>query len=187
MHSSITPEEQAKIREQIRDLENQKSVLALKVYAEQVHDQRMSALNNVREYGTLTIRSLYILHGGALVALLSFAASLYGKSDEKNILIAISVAHGLRPAFYCFAAGLTLAGAISAIAYLNWLSVHETYQSPSHIYSLIAKGSSDHSSGWHDRFVRVTLYLAIVLAVLSLASFIGGAFFVAEALHVMGA
>ncbi len=187
LDSSINPEERLKIREQQRDFESEKFLLANKVYAEHVLAYRLNAIGNVREYGTLSIRTLFLLNGGAILALLSFVANLVSKSDERQVLIGISIAHNLRPAFYFFTSGVVLAGILAGIAYLNWGAVFRSWESPSHLFDLIDTGQSEALDQKESVFADRTVYLAIGVAFICLICFAAGAYFVAEAMHVLGA
>lgn len=187
MNSSPDPTEQAKIREQFRDFESEKYLLAMKVYAEQSHAQRMNAFIFVKEYGLQTVRYLFILNGASVLALLSLIGAIIAKSDEKTLLIAISFSHALRPAFILFGIGLVFAGLLAASTYRNWLAIADNHQNPKQILDLINVGKTDPLP---DNNVRLANWMAragYVCGLLSLIAFICGAWVVAEAFGILGA
>lgn len=108
-------EEQRKIREQIRDYELKRELLAAEKFVTMGHIERLASLQESNTQERTLVRNLFLLNGGSIVAALTFIGTLYGKDPG----IAKSVAAAATAAFGWFAAGLAatvLCTAMSAIA-----------------------------------------------------------------------
>ena len=179
--------EAAAVRSDYRKFENDRWIKSWEMYSGQIHDQRMSSLKSLNDYGTLAVRSLFILNGGAILALLTFLAAFFSKNDQNTILIGINMARQLRSAFYMFASGVAISALVAGIAYINWSYMHEHYQSPSQLYSIMVSGKAEETSTSIFKVVKATAIISIGLGVISLLLFIIGAFKVADAFQVIGA
>jgi hypothetical protein len=122
----ISESDLLEIRKQLRGQAIERHVLAFEKYASHLGEERVKAMEHSKDYGQIFVRTIFLLNGGAILALLTFIGSMYGKSDL-NVLVAISLGKKLVPAFYCFAGGLVSAALVAAIAYFNWMIVTESY------------------------------------------------------------
>lgn len=174
------------MREQFRDFESDRFLLAAKVYAEQSYGYRLNAYGNVKEYGTQCVKHLTLLNGGALIALLSLVGALVSKADDKSIVIAISFLHSLAPALLCFAAGLVANGLLTALIWRNWLAIADTFQNPKLLSDLISKGKCDALPDTASQIATVTHVLIYAFGFGSLGLFLFGAYIVARAFEVLG-
>ena len=179
--------EAAAVRSDYRKFEHDRWIKSWEMYSGQIHDQRMSSLKSVNDYGTLALRSVFILNGGAILALLTFLGAFFSKNDQNTILIGINIAHQLRLAFYMFVSGVAISALAAGVAYLNWSYMHEHYQSPSQLYSIMISGKAEETSPGVFKVVKATAIISIGLGIISLILFIAGAFRVADAFQVIGA
>lgn len=175
-----------KVREQARDFQREQYMLANKVFADQTGDQRMHAMDAVKAYGTLTIRTLFLLNGGAILALLTFTASFFSRNDQTLILIGISLAKQFTIAFYFFGAGLASAAIISGIAYVNYSALFRTYDTPHGLFLMINAKDRAPPKDVHRSMTVWTTNIAITTACFGLCFFILGAWWVVSAFSVLG-
>ncbi|GEP07936.1 hypothetical protein MOX02_59740 [Methylobacterium oxalidis] len=174
------------MREQARDFEREQYMLANKVFADQTGEQRMHALEAIKAYGVLSIKTLFLLNGGAILALLTFTASFFSRSDHTMALVGISLAKQFVTAFYFFGAGLASAAIISGIAYVNYSALYHTYDTPGGLFLLINAKDREPTNDVHHRITVVTAWIAIGVACLGLACFLLGAWWVVSAFSVLG-
>ncbi|MGU3421359.1 hypothetical protein [Methylobacterium sp. D54C] len=178
--------EKLKMREQFRDFESEKFLLAMKVYADQSYGYSLNAYENVKQYGLQSVKHLTLLNGGAIIALLSLVGALISKSDQKSIMVAISFLHSLAPALFCFAGGLVASGLLAALIWRNWLAIANTYQSPKHLSDLISKGECDVLPDTARKVATITHFLIYLFGWSSLVLFLLGAWIVCRAFEVLG-
>jgi hypothetical protein len=116
------------------EFENERWLLNTGKYIDHHREGRLQALAFSRDYGSAGVRTLLLLNGGAIVGLLAFVGTLYGK-DQFKIEVAISFARALRPSFFAFVLGLALTALTSFFAYLNWGFVSGTYHNPAQAHA----------------------------------------------------
>jgi hypothetical protein len=80
---------------------------------------------------------VFLLNGGAILALLTLIGSLFGKGDHTMVRVAISLTRALIPALYWFAGGLMLAALVAAIAFFNFGFSEQSYPSPGQLFDFI--------------------------------------------------
>ena len=68
--------------------------------------ERLKAIDFQKEYGQNAVRTLFLLNGGAILALLTLLGALYGKGDPAAAQLARELSRGLLPAFPWFVVGL---------------------------------------------------------------------------------
>jgi hypothetical protein len=183
---AVNDGERLKIREQLRGSLEERFALSSKLYAEQTHELRVAATSNSVEYGKIFVRSAFLLNGAAILALLTFISSLFGKVDP-SAAIAVSFAKAVWPAFVCHVFGLVAVTGIAAIAYINWLFVsHEFRDERSLFYFVRAEPTGGEAPPSRARHVTSTFWAAVILGAFSIACFIAGALLVAQAFTVLG-
>ena len=183
---SLTPDEldALKTSEQLRDFNHKSTLMRMEKYVDFSHAERLRSMDYMKEYGTIAIRSLLILNGGAIIALLTFIGSLLTRSETTNA-IAIPLIRALTPAFLAFGFGLGFAAAIAGIAYLNFSFVMESYASAGDLYKWLS-GNKFEARKSHKVLIPATMIAAIILAVASLAAFGTGSFRVYKAFALIG-
>ncbi|WP_230531114.1 hypothetical protein [Microvirga roseola] len=179
-----TEQELLKIREELRSEAIERRKLAFEKYADQLGQERIHSQSFSKEHGQTFIKSVFLLNGGAILALLTFIGSMYGKNDL-NVLAAISLGKKIVPAFYCFAIGLCSAALVALIGFFNWNLIANSYPGPGPLFDFLhhkpieEKPATRKAIGW-------TYRIAIVLAALSIGCFVGGANLVTTAFSVLG-
>jgi hypothetical protein len=130
----------------------------------QMHEMRyeLSMFRAVIDFGTMTLRSLILVNGGAIIGVLTFTANLWGRSSPA----AKATAQGIAPALTWFVVGLALAVAAAGVSYIAQVLFTELSQGPD--------GEAP-VAGTIGRFV------AVGAAVLSLFAFCLGAYQCLEA------
>ena len=178
-------------REGRRKLENW--LEGAKLFSNQVHETRKLALQSSVEYGKIFVRMAVLLNGGAMIALLAFTSSLFGKSSDTTV--AITFASQLSSAFILYAGGLASAAICAAIGYLNWAWVYASHLSEGHMFRLVAAGNAFDGTDLekeqaefdkNDWKVDVSYRAGVGFGVLSLGLFCWGCFKVASAFTVLG-
>jgi hypothetical protein len=177
-------EEELKIREQIRSELADLHKLAIDKYVSLASEERTRALSYSKEYGQIVVKTVFLLNGGAIIALLTFISSMYGKSDL-NILVAISLGKKLVPAFYLFAIGLVSAALVAAIGFFNWGWAALSHPDPAEVYNFVHHTPIEDRPEIHVKVGR-SYQAAVGFAVVSLSCFIIGAFLVTSAFTVLG-
>jgi hypothetical protein len=140
----------------------------------------------VKAYGVLSIKTLFLLNGGAILALLTFTASFFSRNDQTLILIGIALAKQFTGAFYFFGGGLACAAAISGIAYVNYSALIQTFDTPSGLFLMINAKDREPTKDVHHKITVWTARIAIASACLGLTLFIVGAWWVVSAFSVLG-
>ncbi|WP_162820692.1 hypothetical protein [Microvirga calopogonii] len=173
-----------KIREQSRLHINERYLLALEKYADQIAAERIKASEYSKEHGSLFIRTVFLLNGGAIIALLTFVSAMFGKTDL-NVLLAITLGKKLVPAFYCFAGGLAAAALVTGLGFFNWRVVADSYAGPGPIFDWIHNKPIEQPPN-ANKLIQGTYWIAVTIVVGSLVAFIAGAYLVTTAFSVLG-
>ena len=140
--------------------------------AERWWDFYIKVGESVREYGVVTVRSLILINGGALVALLAALSNIFGKSEEN----AHKLASGLGCASIFLILGLILAVGTGALGYLNFMFLHRELPGPYGLHKYVKTGDvSDWKKG-NGSLVTVTMVAAILCAIFSGFLFVIGSF-----------
>lgn len=143
---------------------------SIRTFVEQAHAERMFVLSGIKEYGLSTIRQLTLLNGGALVALIAFLASLYGK-DPSNLALAKNLTAGLIEPLLCFGIGLSAATLTAAVGYLHFYAAESAHPQPADLSSWMT-GTELPSNPARIRWgIPGSAWLVIFLAVASLGAF----------------
>jgi hypothetical protein len=97
-----------------------------KEYARQVLEYALQFDRHLKEYGQLALRSIFLLNGGAVLALLTFIGSSIGKSvGSTSVLPSMFVS-----AFVLYCAGLVACAISMTFAYLNYMGHHNSRADP---------------------------------------------------------
>lgn len=107
-------------------LDRSQAFEARKEYARQTHDYSLQYEKHLKEYGQLTLRTIFLLNGGAILALLTFIGGTIGKSTGTTTLApALFVAP-----FGKYVAGLVCTVISMLLAYVNYSFHHERTAQP---------------------------------------------------------
>lgn len=202
LYSPLNAEEHQVLRKEFREREygqaertNDDWRESKKIYAEQTHAVRIFALGSSVEHGKIFIRFMFLLNGGAMIALLALIGAIFGKSEGSTLSVVIHFAQQIKVAFYFFIAGLIFTSATAATAYMNWSFVFRTYfnegQTTASIGANNLFGGQDKDKVLQefDKFDRLadwTVWVAVGFGLLSLVSFFLGSIWVASAFSVLG-
>jgi hypothetical protein len=74
----------------------------------------------LKDYGQETLKALFALHGGSIVAVLTFLGALLSKNEAAQLRMAAATLHAVTPGLVSFGSGLLLAVVASGFAYLNF-------------------------------------------------------------------
>jgi hypothetical protein len=140
----------------------------------------MLMLGALKDYGLAAIKTLTVLNGGALVALLAFVASLYGK-DATYAPMAKALTAGLIVPFIWFVIGLGLAAVIAGLGYLSFSLVASMYPEPADLSAWMRSNPLPTQSRPRTVLVAVYRWLAVLAAVASLVAFARGFYLVTGA------
>ncbi|PVE26444.1 hypothetical protein DC522_01385 [Microvirga sp. KLBC 81] len=162
-------------------LERAKILEASKEYARQVHDYSMQYEKHLKEYGQLALRTIFLLNGGAIVALLTFIGGTLGKSSG-----AITLAPALFvPAFTKYALGLICTALSMLFAYVNYMFHHRTTAGPGDLANNMMKLQEQWPGNYtnaNSRGTGISFWLALLLGSGALGFFAWGCFQVANVL-----
>lgn len=167
--------------DEIADLKRQRDEAAIALFAEKSLAERAIAIEATKEYGAATIKSLILLNGGAIIALLALLSALYSKDAGAALIAAKVLTVRLSKALAWFAGGLGLAAITSAVGYLNWFNVAATYGTPSDVADWMRGEKAIATERWRERAINATIGLACLSALTSLACFGWGAWTVFRA------
>lgn len=162
---------------------------ATRIYVLSQIDFRKEAFQHSVEHGKVFLKTMSLLNGGAIVALLALIGALFGKSTDV-MLVAMTVARDLRLAFGCFVTGVVMCAITAACGYANWNRVASTYQTTSTTWDILAgdmtaKDDIERQAkelAKNSLLAKIFLYTAIFAAFSSLVSFCCGACFALNAL-----
>lgn len=144
-------------------------------YARMVQERAMLSLSASKEYAVMGLRSVVLLNGGAIIALLTLVGAVVGKPDAWGQTLSPA---SFVPAFEAFGAGLILAVLAMVIGYFNFQVHLLAHAKPSALANHILKSESEWPSDLNTRRVRKinwTLWVAVAFGIASLgAFFVGG-------------
>ena len=109
------------------DAERQKA-FSLK-YIEQSHAEAMFAKQTVATFAQSAVRLLFLINGGAVIALLTFLGALYGK-EGRALQVAQTLSKSLPDPMALYLLGLGLAVATAGWSYLNFSIMESTTRTP---------------------------------------------------------
>jgi len=85
-----SPEDELKLREQYRDAEIGREAAGREAFASAAHAERLKAIEHLQFYGQNTVKMLFLLNAGSILALLAFLGALYSKGDPTVLGVAKS-------------------------------------------------------------------------------------------------
>ena len=95
-------------------------------YARQVLEYSLQFERHLKEYGQFALRSIFLLNGGAILALLTFIGSSIGKSSgPAQVTPSLFVC-----AFLLYGAGLVACTISITCAYINYMGHHNSRADP---------------------------------------------------------
>lgn len=199
LHHPLDSAEQLQIRKELREAErvakkqkDENRQVAKKLFSEQIHAHRVIALGSSVEYGKIYVRFMFLLNGGAMVALLTLAGAFVGKSSFPLPVQVVKLSHLVLGAFYWYIGGLIATASTASLGYIHWAVAYGTHLNEAQT-SLIVEGE-DLFSGQDrneelaqfqrsDRWHNITFWAAIVVGAIALACFIVASFKIALALQ----
>ena len=98
------------------------------------HAERLKAIEHLHAHGQATIRMLFFLNSGSIVALLTFIGSLFSKGDQQSQTAATVLGIAFLHSFYWYGIALAFTDAASGLAYINWAAASELEDDPGDIY-----------------------------------------------------
>jgi hypothetical protein len=137
----------------------------------------MVALLSARDFGAATIKPLILLNGAALIALVSYLASV---APSRGWLIA-AASDEIGLSVVSFLIGLISAAIASGIGYINYSSIGESLPPPHKLTHYVEGGDV---SGWSENVRRIatpTAWVAVGLATASVSAFSVGSWVIARA------
>jgi hypothetical protein len=81
---ATSPEDALKIREQCRDAEIAREATGREALASAAHAERLKAIEHLQFYDQNTVKMLFLLKAGSILALLAFLGALYSKGDPRS-------------------------------------------------------------------------------------------------------
>ncbi|MCW6506885.1 hypothetical protein [Lichenifustis flavocetrariae] len=155
---------------------------AEKAYADRVHQDRSKAIEFSKDYGTATIRSLFLLNGGAAVAVLSLIGALIARTTDASALLAAKLVNGVSFALCSFCVGLVFAVVPMALGYINFMLIAHTVPTPLELFAAYLRNfEHSRSTVQANKWAIRTMWMAIVAAFVSAALFSLGVFLVYRA------
>lgn len=129
-------------------------------------------LTNAVGYGQQIAKGLFLAHGGAMIALLTFIGSFKNPDGTANVELAVA----LSSSFWWFGWGLATALGVAGIGYLNFVALGSSTAAIHEIIGLIVHGMpvEKYGNDGDGVWITATLVGGIFAAVASLALFIGG-------------
>jgi hypothetical protein len=137
-------------------------------------DEYSKCLEYSKEFGIATIRSLILINGGAVVAILATIGNIATKNDA----IAKKLATAFGSTLLFFVVGLTLSVLAAGIGYSNYIFYTLRLPNPHKLQVYIEKGKLD----WNpdsaiEAIDRYLMYAGILSAASAFLMFILGAFY----------
>ena len=148
-------------------------------YAEMVSANDASARQNSFQYGKMTLQSIFLLNGGALVSLLAFMGNV-ASSDATRL-----VPRDFLVGFCFYVAGLILVVLSMLFAYFNYMHLADGHSDPGALSnSIIALEDKWATNSTTENSSRIlwSYRAALWLGVLSVVSFLFGSISIAIAL-----
>lgn len=153
-------------------------------YVDATHSERSEYVKHLKDYGQETIKSLILLNGGAIVALLTFVGALLAKGELAQLRLAAVTLDRLLPAFGCFGAGLATSVAAAGFGYLNFSALAEIAPSPRELHDWMSGVAVPACPKWLRTAPRWTAYAACAAAGGSFLLFLVGAWIVVDSAFV---
>jgi hypothetical protein len=154
-------------------LERQQGFEARKEYSRQVLEYVLSHQRNLKEYGQMCLRSLFLMNGAAVIGLLSFMGTASGKPIG-TVIVTPSM---FVPAFWKFGLGLVATLFSMLFAYYNYI-YHDAIQAgPGELANNMVKPTDKWPGNYtksNTRRVSWTQALAVLFGIIALVLFLWG-------------
>lgn len=151
-------------------IDRQTKLQAGNEYARQILEYALQHDRHLKDYGQMALRSVFLLNGGAIIALLTFIGSVTGKQVSGITIKPASFVF----AFSCFAAGLICAVLSMTFSYLNYMGHKHTIADP----GSLANNMIAQQGAWPSRltvgtsrFVNWTWKLALLVGIAAIILF----------------
>ena len=154
---------------------------ALKVATEGEHDERKIAIEAFNSYGSTALKGVFLLNGGAIIALLALMGALAGKDAVKPLLDVKMLVKALIPSLQAFSLGVGVAAFASGLGYLNWSARVMQHWEPWQWADLIRTGSAPAEQKWVGPTIEALRAAAILAYFISLGCFGRGVWMVSNA------
>lgn len=184
---SFKEDEELKRIEQERDHRFQREREAHQAYADHNAAERLSAMEAIREYGQATVRTLALLNGGAILALLTFTGSFFTRNDRILADVGVTFARSVADPFCYFGAGLVCGAIVAGIGYVNYSVVAASYYDPGEMYDWLRGTTPKPKPRWYGPFAVGSAWVAVAIATTGLIAFVAGSIKALRALSVLGA
>lgn len=198
----LTREERLAIRSQLRernwkveaaDYANGKE--GQKLFAQHHHAVRLAALNTAADHGKAFVKTMVLLNGGAIVALLALIGGLYAKTDAFSPRVVAAFTGKLQLGVSFFLWGLVCAASIAGIAFFQWFAFAETYFNEAQTANAVSHNDHfggqdkkkvlaqfDRSDWWSEKLV----WVCTALGAASIVLFSAGAIKISKAFAFFG-
>lgn len=155
-------------------------------YVKMAHAEWLEHFRGVREFSNQAIRMLYVLNGGALLALLALLGNMYGTLHPEGPVFFSKFVNAITPAFMPFVFGLLSAGMVSLFAYINFSALETSSPSSAALYNWL-RGENHVVSNFLENLPVTTARIGVFFGLGSLAAFGFGCYKVYQAFKLLGA
>jgi hypothetical protein len=161
--------------EQKKHSEETRRIAAVE-YARIVHERFLYEVQASKDYGVMSLRSMFLLNGGAIIALLTLAGTIL---DDPAATRTDFIPTRFVAAFQAYVMGLVLAVLGMISGYFNFQLIAMTRAEPgdlaNNIIQLAGTWPHDYKASvlWK---IRGTLYFAVFVGLLSMLAFLWGCY-----------
>lgn len=142
-------------------------------YVRMAHIEWLESFKGVREFSSQAIRMLYILNGGALIALLALIGNMFGKVGPDKVELFTVFLSAIIPSFIPFVIGLISAGLVSAMAYINFSALDESSPNAAQLYGWL-QNEAHELTNFQRNLPVITARIGLSFGFLSLVAFGAG-------------
>jgi hypothetical protein len=147
-------------------------------YARMIHERTIQSLTASKDYAVFGLRSILLLNGGAIIAILTLIGAAIGTSNAEASTLS---PRSFVPAFAAYTFGLILAVLAMLTSFINFQTHLTAFAKPSALASNIKMPGSEWPSEYDRRKEKKIIWtrrVAIYLSVASLGAFLVGGIFV---------
>ncbi|MDR3494956.1 MAG: hypothetical protein P4L82_10155 [Ancalomicrobiaceae bacterium] len=142
-------------------------------YAKFAHVETIEVFRAVKEFSSYAIRMMFLVNGGAIIALLALAGNIVGKANTDNYAYYSKYSHVIVCSLVFFLAGIVFAGFATLFAYLNFSFLQAVVPSSGDILSWL-RGNEYKTNSVFQKWVRWSAWGGVITGLISLASFASG-------------
>ena len=142
-------------------------------------EEYTQALGNSKDFANVTIRSLILLNGGAIVVILATIANIASKNDKW----AMNLVSNIKGSLYLFTLSLLLAVLSGGTAYVSYILMVIRIPSPADLSKYVEEGKLP-TGAEYWKAEDLWMYVTMLLAVCSAAGFAFAAFYAINALSI---